>query len=64
MEFSRQEHWSRLLFPTLGDLPDPGTEPVAPVAPALAGGFFLTSTTWEVQASATGMLIDGVINRK
>ena len=24
MEFSRQEHWSRLPFPTPGDLPDPG----------------------------------------
>ena len=27
MEFSRQEYWSRLLFTSLGDLPDPGTEP-------------------------------------
>ena len=24
--FSRQEHWSGLLFPSPGDLPDPGTE--------------------------------------
>ena len=24
MEFSRQEYWSRLPFPTLGDLLDPG----------------------------------------
>ena len=24
MEFSMQEHWSGLPFPTLGDLPDPG----------------------------------------
>ena len=24
MGFSRQEYWSRLPFPTLGDLPDPG----------------------------------------
>ena len=24
MEFSRQEYWSGLLFPTTGDLPDPG----------------------------------------
>ena len=23
MEFSRQEYWSELPFPTLGDLPDP-----------------------------------------
>ena len=27
MEFSRQEYWSGLLFPTAGDLPDPGIEP-------------------------------------
>ena len=29
MEFSRQEYWSRLLFPTLGHLPDPGIETVS-----------------------------------
>ena len=27
MEFSRQEHWSGLPFPSPGDLPDPGLEP-------------------------------------
>ena len=27
MEFSRQENWSVLPFPSPGDLPDPGTEP-------------------------------------
>ena len=27
MGFSRQEYWSRLLFPSLGDLPGPGIEP-------------------------------------
>ena len=26
MEFSRQEYWSGLLFPSPGDLPDPGIE--------------------------------------
>ena len=30
MEFSRQEYWSRLPFPSPGDLPDPGIEPRAP----------------------------------
>jgi len=39
MEFSRQEYWSGLPFPTPGDLPDPGIEPTSP---ALAGGFFTT----------------------
>ena len=27
MGFSRQESWSGLPFPTLGNLPDPGIEP-------------------------------------
>ena len=27
MEFSRQEHWSGLPFPSPGDLPNPGIEP-------------------------------------
>ena len=27
VEYSRQEYVRRLLFPSLGDLPDPGTEP-------------------------------------
>ena len=29
-----------LPLPTPGDLPEPGIEPVSPVSPALAGGFF------------------------
>ena len=47
MGFSRQEYWSGLPFPSPGDLPDPGLEPASPVSPALAGGFFTTSSTWE-----------------
>ena len=39
MGFSRQEYWSGLPFPSSGDLPDPGIEPVSPV---LAGRFFTT----------------------
>ena len=42
MEFSRQEYWSGLSFPTSGDLPNPGIEPMSLVSPALAGGFFTT----------------------
>ena len=30
MEFSRQEYWSRLPFPSPGDIPDPGIEPRSP----------------------------------
>ena len=37
MEFSRQEYWSGLLFPSSGDLPDPG---IKPTSPARGGGFF------------------------
>ena len=36
-------------FPTPGDLPGPGIEPVSLSSHALAGGFFTTSTTWEAQ---------------
>ena len=32
---SRQEHWSRLPFPSPGDLPDPRIGPESPVSPAL-----------------------------
>ena len=35
MEFSKQEYWSGLPFPTLEDLPDPGIELASPVALAL-----------------------------
>ena len=30
MEFSRQEYWSGLLFPSPGDLPHPGIKPRSP----------------------------------
>ena len=32
MGFSRQEYWSGLPFPSLGDLPNPGIEPGSPVS--------------------------------
>ena len=34
VEFSRQEYWSRLPFPSPGDLPDPGIEPGYPTLQA------------------------------
>ena len=40
MGFSRQEHWSGLPFPSPGDLPLPGIEPVSP---ALKADSFLLS---------------------
>ena len=34
MDFSRQEYRSGLLFPSPGDLPDPGIEPMSPTLQA------------------------------
>ena len=34
IEFSRQEHWSGLPFPSPGDLPNPGIEPGSPTLQA------------------------------
>ena len=47
MGFSRQEYWRGLPFPTPRGLLHPGIQPASPASPALAGGFFTTSTTWE-----------------
>ena len=49
MEFFRQKPWTQFPFPTLGDLPDPGMEPMFLPPPALAGGFFFYhGSTWKV----------------
>ena len=45
-------------FPTLGDLPDPGTEPASLVSPALTGRFFTISTTWEAHALMIWLTLD------
>ena len=42
LEFSRQEYWNGLPFPTPGDLPDPAIKPLSLVSPALADGFLTT----------------------
>ena len=36
--FLRQEYWTPLRWPPVGDLPSPGIEPASPASPALAGG--------------------------
>ena len=43
MGFSRQEYWSGLPFPPLGDLPHSETEPTSPVSPALQADSLLLS---------------------
>ena len=44
LEFARQEFWSGLSFPTPGDLPNPGIEPLSLASPALAGEFIYSQT--------------------
>ena len=53
MGFSRQEYWNGLPCPPPGDLPNPRIEPVYLVSPALARGFFTTSTAWEALHSSS-----------
>ena len=53
MEFSRQEFWGGVPFPTLWDLPNSGIEPASLVPPALAGRFFTTDPVLEVTAKET-----------
>ena len=42
MEFSKQEYWSGLPFPSPETLLDPGIKPMSSASPALADGFFIT----------------------
>ena len=55
MEFSRHEYWSGFPCPLPGDLPDPGIKPTSLTSPALVGGFFTSSATWEAQAIVHGI---------
>ena len=45
--FSRQKYWSGLPLPPPGDLPNTGIKSMSLMSPALAGGLFTTSVTWE-----------------
>ena len=53
MEFSRSEYWSGLSCPPPEDLPNPGIEAMSLMSPALAGEFFTTRATREVQYVVT-----------
>ena len=57
MGLSRQEHWSGLLYPPLGDLPNPGIEPASLMSPALVGRFFTTSATWATAVLSLLLLL-------
>ena len=57
-EISRKEYWSGLLFPTLGDLPNPGTEPMSPAlqadsSPSETPGKPENPYTWPKPSSLT-----------
>ena len=61
MKYSRQEYWSGLPFPPLGDLPDPGIEPPSLESPAVAGRFLTTepprkALTWTNSVNSTIVL--------
>ena len=50
VKFSRQEYWSGLVFPSPGDLPDPGIEPGFP---ALQADSLLSEPPGKPQGSYT-----------
>ena len=50
VEFSRQEYWNRLLFPSPGDLPNLGIKPESHMSSALTGVFFAFNTNRIVLA--------------
>ena len=58
MGFSRQECWSGLPCPPLGDLPGSGMEFPSLKSPALAGVFFTTRATWEAHSTSGYCLIN------
>ena len=52
MGFSRQEYWIGCPFPSSGDLPNPGIQPMSLASPALVIRFCTTCTTWEAHPSS------------
>ena len=59
MEFSRQEYWSGLSFPSPGDLPNPGIEP-EPVQGILQMGPFLKKARVTVVTGSLDLLTRGL----
>ena len=56
MGVSRQECWSGWPCPSPGGLPDPGIKLASLTSPALTGGFFTTSATWEAPVANKHMI--------
>jgi len=61
MGFPRQEYWSELPFPSLGDLPNPGIEPMSP---ALVGRFFTAEPSGKPGKSSRQVEIGNHISSK
>ena len=61
MGFSRQEHWSGLLCPPPGALPNPEIEPTSLMSPALGVMLFTSSATWEALKLSDQILFIPVI---
>ena len=59
MEFSRQEYWGGLPFPSSGDLPDPGIEPGSP---ALQADSLLTELQGKPQDGEEMILIKSLLS--
>ena len=53
MEFSKQEYWKGLLFPTPRDFPDPEKESMSLASPTLADGFFTTAPPFNCDLSVS-----------
>ena len=59
IEFSRQECWSVLPFPSLGNLPDPGMEPWSSV---LQGDSLLSWATYQNNNQVKLLFLPGILN--
>ena len=57
MGFSRQEYWSGLPCPPLGDLPNPGIKPKASCIFCTAHGFFTAEPLGKPEVSIRGCKI-------
>ena len=55
MGISRLEYWSGSPFPSPGNLPYSGIQPVSLTSPALPGRFFTTRASWESHTSVSTM---------
>ena len=62
MGFSRQEYWSGMPFPTSGDLPDPGIQPMSPALAAAAKSHQSCPTLCDpIDCSPPGSPIHGIL---